>query len=67
MVLRLKPVGKIVTPEVYVLDRTKVLHGPPTQTYGETGHSKKPNYWTEPWFCMVLRLNPMGKLVTLEA
>ena len=24
-----------------VLDRTKILHGPQTQTYGETSHSKR--------------------------
>ena len=28
-----------------VLDRTKALHGPRTQAYGETKYSKK--FWTE--------------------
>ena len=42
MVLRLKPMGKLVTSKIIqVLDRTKVLHGPQTQTYGETSHFKK--------------------------
>ena len=39
MVLGLKPMGKLDTPRVQVLDRTKVLHGPRTQTYRETRHS----------------------------
>ena len=38
-----------------VLDRTKVLHGPRTQTYGE------------PRFYMVLEPKPTGKLDTLAA
>ena len=42
MVLGLKSMKKLVTPEARALDRTKVLHGPRTQTYGETNHSKKP-------------------------
>ena len=60
MVLRLKPMGKLVTSEAEVLDRTKVLHGPRTQTYGESSHSKRPK-------CKVLGLKSMGKLVTPEA
>ena len=41
MVLGLKPMGKLVTSKnIQVLDRTKVLHGPQTQTYGETSHFK---------------------------
>ena len=43
MVLELKPIGKLVTPEAQVLDRTKVLHGPQTQTYGETSYFQKKN------------------------
>ena len=43
MVLGLKPLGKLDTLTVEVLDRTKVLHGPRTQTYGETRHSKGPS------------------------
>ena len=39
MVLGLKPKRKLDTPRAQVLDRTKVLHGPRTQTYGETRHS----------------------------
>ena len=36
MVLRLKPIGKLITvTTIWVLDRTKVLHGPRTQTYGK--------------------------------
>ena len=42
MVLRLKPMGKLVTSEAQVLDRTKALNGPRTQTYGESSHSKRP-------------------------
>ena len=38
MVLGLKPMGKLDTPRAQVLDRTKVLRGPRTQTYGETRH-----------------------------
>ena len=85
MVLGLKPIGKPTTYQNQVLDRTKVLHGPQTQTYGETNYLKyqvldrtkvlqgprtqtygKTNYlnikfWTEPRYCMVLGLKPMGK------
>ena len=39
MVLGLKPIRKPVTSrKIYVLDRTKVLHGSQTQTYGETSY-----------------------------
>ena len=38
MVLRLKPMGKPTTYQNQVLDRTKVLHGPRTQTYGKTNY-----------------------------
>ena len=42
MVLRLKPMGKPSTKEkLQVLDRTKALHGPRTQAYGETKYSKE--------------------------
>ena len=44
MVLELKPMGKLTTSKKkkeQVLDRTKVLHGPRTQTYGETSYFKK--------------------------
>ena len=90
-VFGLKPMGKLVTLKIQVLDRTKVLHGPRTQTYRETSYSKKnlsarqnqdlawssdSNLWgnqllqekskyqTEPRFCTVLELKPMGKLAT---
>ena len=46
-----------------VLDRTKVLHGPRTQTYGETNYLKI-KFWTELRYCMVFGLKPMGKLTT---
>ena len=39
MVLELKPMGKLDTLRAQVLDKIKVLHGPRTQTYGETRHS----------------------------
>ena len=55
MVLGLKPMGKLDTPRAQVLDKTNVLHGPRTQTYGETRHS------------MILGLKPMGKLDTPRA
>jgi len=32
--------GKLITPTAKVLDKTKVLDGSQTQTYGETSHSK---------------------------
>ena len=79
MVLGLKPMGKLATSKkklstrqnqglVLVLDRTKVLHGPLTQTYGESSYfQKKTKYQTEPRSCMVLGLKPMGKLVTVRA
>ena len=43
MVLGLKPMGKPSTQKkkLQVLDRTKALHGPRTQAYGETKYSKK--------------------------
>ena len=63
MVLRLKPMGKPTTYQNQVLDRTKVLHGPRTQTYGETNYLKI-KFWTKPRYCMVLGLKPMGKPTT---
>ena len=41
MVLGLKPMGKPTTNKYQVLDRAKVLHGPRTQTYGETNYLNK--------------------------
>ena len=40
MVLGLKPMGETNYLKNQVLDRTKVLHGPRTQTYGETNYLK---------------------------
>ena len=67
MVLGLKPMGKPTTYQYQnqVLDRTKVLYGPRTQTYGETNYlDEKTEFWTEPRYCMVLGLKPMGKSTT---
>ena len=65
MVLGLKPMGKPSTKFLLlqVLDRTKALYGPRTQTYGETKYKIFYYYkfWTEPRPCMVLGLKPMGK------
>ena len=93
MVLELKPMGKPTTwKKNQVLDRTKVLPGPRTQTYGETNYLEekssfgqnqgiawssdsnlwgnqlliKIKFWTEPRYCMVLGLKPMGKPTTHE-
>ena len=41
MVLGLKPMGTPTTYQNQVLDRTKVLHGPRTQTYGETNYLRR--------------------------
>ena len=92
MILGLKPMGKPTTYQNQLLDRTKVLHGPRTQTYGETNYLEEKNqvldrikvlhdprtqthektnyleekteFWTEPRYCMVLGLKPMGKPAT---
>ena len=41
MVLGLKPMGKpSIQEKLQVLDRTKALHGPRTQAYGETKYKK---------------------------
>ena len=48
------------------MDRTKVLHGLQTQTYGETNYLSTTKFWTEPRYCMVLRLKPMGKPTTYQ-
>ena len=54
-------------PKNWVLDKTKVLYGPRTQTYGETNYlDEKTEFWTEPKYCMVLRLKPMGKPTTYQ-
>ena len=45
-----------------VLDRTKALHSPRTQAYGETKYWKK--LWIEPKHCMVLGLRPTGTPTT---
>ena len=47
------------------MDRTKVLHGSQTQTYGETNYLNI-KFWTEPRYCMVLGLKPMGKPTTYK-
>ena len=44
MVLGLKPMGKPTTYQNQVLDRTKVLHGPRTQIYGETNYLSKSSF-----------------------
>ena len=44
MVLELKPMGKPTTYQNQVLDRTKVLHSPQTQTYGETNYLSKSSF-----------------------
>ena len=70
MVLRLKPMGKLATSREKkkkneVLDRTKVLNGPQTQTYRETSYfQEKTKCWTELRSCIVLELKPMEKLAT---
>ena len=48
-----------------VFDRTKVVYDLRTQTYGETHYlSVFIKFWTEPKYCMVLGLKPMGKPTT---
>ena len=69
MVLGLKPMGKLATSREEkkneVLDRTKVLNGPQTQTYRETSYfQEKTKCWTELRSCMILGLKLMGKLAT---
>ena len=68
MVLGLKPMGKLITSDNYLsLDRTKVLHGPRTQTYGETNNFLQlSECQIEPRSCMVLGLKPMGKLIIFD-
>ena len=66
MVLGLKLIGKPTTYQNQVLNRTKVLHGPRTQTYGETNYLSKIKFWTEPRYCMVLGLKPMEKPTTYQ-
>ena len=69
MVLGLKPMGKPTTwmRKLRFLDRTKVLYGPRTQTYGETNYlDEKTEFWIEPRSCMVLGLKPMGKPTTFR-
>ena len=91
MVLGLKSMGKPTTCKNQVLDRTNVLYGSRTQTYGETNYLSKSSFgqnqglawssdsnlwgnqllvkikfWTEPRYCMVLRLKPMGKPTTYQ-
>ena len=63
MVLGLKPLGKLVTPKAFVLDRTEVLHDSRTQTYWETSHTKGLNARQN----QGLAWSPMGKLVTPKA
>ena len=43
------------------------MYGPRTQTYGETNYlDEKNEFWTEPRYCMVLGLKPMGKPTTYQ-
>ena len=66
MVLGLKPMGKPTTwMRKLSFGQNKILHGPRTQTYGETNYlDKKTEFWTKPRYCMVLGLKPMGKPTT---
>ena len=65
MVLGLKPMGKPITHQNQVLDRTKVLYGPRTQTYGETNYlDEKTEFWAELRYCMALGLKPMERSAT---
>ena len=55
MVLGLKSLGKLGTSKKpQVPDRTKVLHGPQTQTYGETSHSQQEPKWSLLLFFMIM-------------
>ena len=56
--------GNQLLNKIYVMDRTKVLHDPRTQTYGETNCLIKSKFWTESRYCMVFGLKPMGKATT---
>ena len=56
----------LILPTTYenqVLDRTKVLHSPRTQTYREINYLKI-KFWTKSRYCMVLGLKSMGKPTT---
>ena len=51
--------------KLQLLDKTKVLYDPRTQTYEETNYLKENyNFWTELRYCMVLKLRPIGKPTT---
>ena len=55
MVLGLKPMGKLDTSEkLYVPERTKVLHGPQTQTYEETSYFQQKPRWSLLLFFMIM-------------
>ena len=54
MILRLKPMGKLATLKIQVLDRTKVLHGPQTQAYEETSYSQQEPRWSLLLFFMIM-------------
>ena len=57
--------NQLLGSENWVFDRSKALHGPQTQAYGETNYSdEKTRFWTETRHCMVLGLKSMGKPTT---
>ena len=57
--------NQLLQRKIYVLDRTKVMHGPQIQTYGKTSYFKEESkYQTKPRSCLVLGLKLTEKLVT---
>ena len=74
MVFELKPMGKLGTSrEIEVLDRTKVLHGPQIQTYGETSYFQQELNWQEeskcqadPWTTFFEEISKIKHLCKLQ-
>ena len=66
MVLGLKPVGKLVTSKKNPStgQNQGLARSSDSNLWGTSHFQEKPKYWTEPRSCMVLRLKPMGKLLT---
>ena len=66
IVLGLKLMGKPTTSRNQVLDRTKVLHGPRTQTYGETNYFQKSSFGQNQGIAWSLNSNLQGNQLLIN-
>ena len=66
MVLGLKPIGKPTTlKKIKVVGQNQgIAWSSDSNLWGTNYLNEKTEFWTEPRYCMVVGLKPMGKLTT---